>query len=329
LPTLFFVAPQAREFQAIVNQYCFADDNTTENDDDDSSLSVSSSSCRLLSVDLRILTVDLPELQQVDTLAIAKNKAVLAAQLANGPCLVEDTSLCFHALGGMPGPYIKWFQDTLQSEGTKSCLLLETHAVSSCPSLSSSSLTNRFQQTPFSNLHSITLPKGLYKILAAYEDKTATAICTLAFSPAPHADVILFTGRCEGTIVPPQPGRGFGWDGIFVPHHQTSQDNDRPFSQLSLEEKNAVSHRGQAVRQWADWFVMNQDRLRERQKTTGILGHQGLKFATIRRPQQRPPQPPNESTKMDEATFRQSEADLPPTVVVDDVVTPPPRPPPL
>jgi Ham1 family len=106
---------KAREFQAIVNQYCFADN------DDDNDGTRSSNSCRLLSVDLRVLTVDLPELQEVDTLAIAKNKALLAAQLANGPCLVEDTSLCFHALGGMPGPYIKWFQDKLKNEGTGRC----------------------------------------------------------------------------------------------------------------------------------------------------------------------------------------------------------------
>jgi hypothetical protein len=207
----------------------------------------------------------------------------------------------------------------------------ETHAGGAWPLSLARSLTTRFQQIPISYLHAHPMQHfttGLYKILAAYEDKTATAVCTLAFSPAPHADVILFTGRCEGTIVPPQPGRGFGWDGIFVPHHQASNENDRPFSQLSLEEKNAVSHRGQAVRQWADWFVMNQDRLRERQKTTGILGHQGLKFATIRRPQ-RPQPPPNEPKIMDEATFRPSEVDFPPTVVVDDVVTPPPRPPSL
>ena len=51
-------------------------------------------------VDLRLLTVDLPELQEIDTEAIAKNKAIQAAQLANGPCVVEDTSLCFTALGG-------------------------------------------------------------------------------------------------------------------------------------------------------------------------------------------------------------------------------------
>lgn len=58
-------------------------------------------------VHLNVLNVDLPEIQEVDTIAIAKEKALLAAQLANGPCLVEDTSLKFHALGGMPGPYIK------------------------------------------------------------------------------------------------------------------------------------------------------------------------------------------------------------------------------
>lgn len=51
--------------------------------------------------------------------SVARNKALLASQLVGGgPCIVEDTSLCFTALGGMPGPYIKWFQQTLQSEGT-------------------------------------------------------------------------------------------------------------------------------------------------------------------------------------------------------------------
>ena len=74
-------------------------------------------------VDLNVLTVDLPEIQEVDTIAIAKDKALLAAQLANGPCLVEDTSLKFHALGGMPGPYIKvrrwlWFSSCLMVEFT-------------------------------------------------------------------------------------------------------------------------------------------------------------------------------------------------------------------
>jgi Ham1 family len=127
-------------------------------------------------------------------------------------------------------------------------------------------------------MHSHPLPltalTGLYNILAAYPDKSATAVCTLAFSPAPHADPILFTGECHGRIVPPEPGRGFGWDSIFVPDAA-----DRTFSQMSMTEKNALSHRGHAVRQWADWLGRNQDALLARQQMKGVLGHQGLTFS--------------------------------------------------
>ena len=58
-------------------------------------------------VQLRTVNVDLPEIQEVNTEGIAKEKALLGAQLAGGSCVVEDTSLKFHSLGGMPGPYIK------------------------------------------------------------------------------------------------------------------------------------------------------------------------------------------------------------------------------
>ena len=30
-----------------------------------------------------------------------------ASRLISGPVIVEDTCLCFNALGGLPGPYIK------------------------------------------------------------------------------------------------------------------------------------------------------------------------------------------------------------------------------
>ena len=33
------------------------------------------------------------------------------------PTLVEDTSLCFNAMGGLPGPYIKWFLEKLGHDG--------------------------------------------------------------------------------------------------------------------------------------------------------------------------------------------------------------------
>ena len=48
---------------------------------------------------------------------ISKAKAKLAAQEVQGPVLIEDTSLCFNALHGLPGPYIKWFLDKMGHDG--------------------------------------------------------------------------------------------------------------------------------------------------------------------------------------------------------------------
>jgi inosine triphosphate pyrophosphatase len=52
--------------------------------------------------------IDLPELQG-EPYEIIKEKCRIAHQKVKGAILIEDTSLCFNALGGMPGPYIKWF----------------------------------------------------------------------------------------------------------------------------------------------------------------------------------------------------------------------------
>mmetsp|Transcript_32966 Transcript_32966/g.36748 ORF Transcript_32966/g.36748 Transcript_32966/m.36748 type:complete len:591 (+) Transcript_32966:37-1809(+) len=54
--------------------------------------------------------IDLPELQG-DPVEIAKEKCRLAAKKVHGAVFTEDTSLCYNALNGLPGPYIKWFLD--------------------------------------------------------------------------------------------------------------------------------------------------------------------------------------------------------------------------
>jgi inosine triphosphate pyrophosphatase len=60
--------------------------------------------------------IDLPELQG-EPEEVAIEKAKLAAKEINGPVLIEDTSLCFNALGGLPGVYIKWFIEKIGNEG--------------------------------------------------------------------------------------------------------------------------------------------------------------------------------------------------------------------
>ena len=65
--------------------------------------------------------VDLPELQG-EPHDIAREKARLAAQQLGGAVFTEDTSLCFNALGGLPGPYIKWFLEKLGHDGLNKLL---------------------------------------------------------------------------------------------------------------------------------------------------------------------------------------------------------------
>ena len=62
------------------------------------------------------IDIDLPELQG-DPMSIARAKAATAARRVGGAVIVEDTSLCFAALNGMPGPYIKSFFDAVGVDG--------------------------------------------------------------------------------------------------------------------------------------------------------------------------------------------------------------------
>lgn len=61
--------------------------------------------------------LDLPEIQSLDLATVAIAKAQTAYQLLGTPVLVEDTALTFSALGKLPGPFIKYFLESLQNEG--------------------------------------------------------------------------------------------------------------------------------------------------------------------------------------------------------------------
>jgi len=61
--------------------------------------------------------LDLPEIQSLDLKTVAVAKAQKAYDLLGAPVLVEDTALTFSALGKLPGPFIKYFLESLQNEG--------------------------------------------------------------------------------------------------------------------------------------------------------------------------------------------------------------------
>lgn len=57
--------------------------------------------------------------------------------------------------------------------------------------------------------------QGINNLLAAYDDKTADAVCTFGYLAGPGEEPILFQGRCPGKIVPPRGPTDFGWDACF------------------------------------------------------------------------------------------------------------------
>lgn len=62
----------------------------------------------ILGVALERVALDLPEPQGLNVVAVARTKARLAYERLRRPVLVEDTSLELAALGGFPGPLIRW-----------------------------------------------------------------------------------------------------------------------------------------------------------------------------------------------------------------------------
>ena len=67
--------------------------------------------------------VDLDEIQSMDLMEIVRHKVRQAYNVIKKPVVVEDTSLEFKALGGLPGPFIKHFLKQMSEEDI--CSLLD------------------------------------------------------------------------------------------------------------------------------------------------------------------------------------------------------------
>ncbi|MBK9374610.1 MAG: non-canonical purine NTP pyrophosphatase [Holophagales bacterium] len=90
---------------------------------------------------------------------------------------------------------------------------------------------------------------GFARLAHAWGDPRAEAVSNLglAWPGASPADVVVAEGRVAGTLAPePRGANGFGWDVIFIPAGET-----RTFAEMSVEEKNARSHRAKAFAELA------------------------------------------------------------------------------
>jgi inosine triphosphate pyrophosphatase len=66
---------------------------------------------RMLDVQLDHRKVNLDEIQSTNLDEIVAHKVKQAYELVRKPVLVEDVALSFESLGGLPGPFVKFFVD--------------------------------------------------------------------------------------------------------------------------------------------------------------------------------------------------------------------------
>jgi XTP/dITP diphosphohydrolase len=90
--------------------------------------------------------------------------------------------------------------------------------------------------------------------LLAKMDRKARFVCSMALA-MPDGNVRTFNGYSEGRIgTEPRGSNGFGYDPVFFP-----EGFDRTFAEMSPEEKDSLSHRGNAIRQLQRYLLDNPD----------------------------------------------------------------------
>src|SRR5436309_3242340 len=151
-----------------------------------------------------------PEVQETGQsyLENALLKARAAARGAGVPAVADDSGIEVDALGGQPGPRSARFAGPQATDQGNLRLLID-----------------RVRDVPEA------LRTARYRCVAA---------CAW-----PDGRAVWGEGVCEGRLIlEPHGSGGFGYDPIVIPRGEPS----RTMAELSPDEKNAISHRGRALR---------------------------------------------------------------------------------
>lgn len=141
-------------------------------------------------------------------LANAELKARTYAELSGLHALADDSGLCVDALDGRPGLYSARYGDPSLDDAGRRALLLS---------------------------QMVGVPEG---------QRSARFVCAIAVVDPATGQCLTVEGTCEGQIAfTEQDGpEGFGYDALFIP-----DGHNRTFAAFSKEEKNRISHRGDAA----------------------------------------------------------------------------------
>ncbi len=142
-------------------------------------------------------------------------------------CFADDTGLEVDILGGAPGVYSARYAGPSKDFNANMDKLL-----------------NEMAQQEFEA--SVAREYGIATPKATRRARFKTVI-TLILNGEKH----FFEGAMEGKISYSKVGNGgFGYDSIFV----ADEYPDKTVAELTDEQKNAISHRGKALRAMTDWL---------------------------------------------------------------------------
>ena len=164
-------------------------------------------------------TEDIPE--TADTLeGNALQKALYVHEHYGVNCFADDTGLEVDALSGAPGVYTARFGSM-----------------------------NGYGESHDANANIQCLLDKLE------EAETRTARFRTVIALVQNGKEMLFEGIVEGEILLQPVGEGgFGYDPVFAP----IEANGLAFAQMSAEAKNAISHRGRAIKKLAEYLCHKQ-----------------------------------------------------------------------
>lgn len=93
---------------------------------------------------------------------------------------------------------------------------------------------------------------GILKLMEDVEDRRAQYKAVIAYRHG--CELNLFRGEVWGRISRmPRGAGGFGYDPIFIP----DEGDGRTFGEMTVEEKNSISHRARAFRMLGGWLKSN------------------------------------------------------------------------
>jgi XTP/dITP diphosphohydrolase len=149
----------------------------------------------------------------------AAAKAGALAKAVKGFALADDSGLCVHALDNRPGVHsARWAGPKASDEDRIKKLLRELAGL------------------PF-------------------ERRTAHFTCALCVAGPDGKPVLAFEEHCQGfVLLAPRGERGFGYDPVFLARSYAETARKPSFAELEPEAKDAVSHRGKALRRLRAWL---------------------------------------------------------------------------